>query len=359
MQPGVLEMSGSKRGARDISTGSPRAFNYRVIASDMDGTFLARDHSVPERNIQAVLECIRRGILFLPATGKSRAGAMASVGPLASLLTSNDSHGAPGVYIQGLVVYGLRGELVYQQTLPRETARELVRVQRELRFGALVAYSGDRIVCEERNTYTERLVPYHEPEPDDSHGEAWERLLERPEHEFPIHKMLFVDSVERIRELRPLVEEAVGQATPSISPSNGEFSTTTLDRTRPPLNAPSNQIGEHTSSPVSRQHLVQHTSHGRCVQACPDMLEVLPANANKGDGLRRLLEHLGIRAEEVVAIGDAENDIEMIRYAGLGIAVGNALPILKDAADVVLDVTNDDAAVAAAVERFFLIHSTT
>ncbi|KAF6003073.1 hypothetical protein F1559_003674 [Cyanidiococcus yangmingshanensis] len=345
MQPGVLEMSGSKRGARDISTGSPRAFNYRVIASDMDGTFLARDHSVPARNIQAVLECIRRGILFLPATGKSRAGAMASVGPLASLLTSNDSHGAPGVYIQGLVVYGLRGELVYQQTLPRETARELVRVQRELRFGALVAYSGDRIVCEERNTYTERLVPYHEPEPDDSHGEAWERLLERPEHEFPIHKMLFVDSVERIRELRPLVEEA--------------FSTTTLDRTRPPLNAPSNQIGEHTSSPVSRQHLVQHTSHGRCVQACPDMLEVLPANANKGDGLRRLLEHLGIRAEEVVAIGDAENDIEMIRYAGLGIAVGNALPILKDAADVVLDVTNDDAAVAAAVERFFLIHSTT
>jgi hydroxymethylpyrimidine pyrophosphatase-like HAD family hydrolase len=350
---GLEDIQRGKRTIHGSASGLPK---YRVVASDMDGTFLARDHSIPERNVQAAMECIRRGIFFLPATGKSRAGAMASIGPLATLLTSNYSHGAPGVYIQGLVVYGLHGELVYQQTLPRETAWELVRVQRELHFGTLVAYSGDRIVCERRNVYTERLVPYHEPEPDDSLGSSWERLLELSEREFPINKMLFVDSVERIRELRPFVEAAIGEKKPTVPSSNGEFGTAQSVRPGASHASVSSQADARSSLSFPGQHGVLHThQQGRCVQACPDMLEVLPVNANKGDGLRRLLEHIGIPSEQVLAIGDAENDLEMIRNAGLGVAVGNALPMLKEAADVVLEETNDEAAVAAAVERFILI----
>jgi hydroxymethylpyrimidine pyrophosphatase-like HAD family hydrolase len=345
-----------QRGLEFANGPSPKP-KIRAIASDMDGTFLARDHSAPKRNIETVLDCMQRGILFLPATGKSRAGAMASIGLLAKHLTSNGRHGAPGVYIQGLVVHGLEGELVYQRTLPRETARELVRIQRQLRFGSLVAYSGDRIICEKRNEYTELLIAYHEPAPDDSFGEVWERILARPEQELPIHKMLFVDTVERIRELRPLVEDAMGQNSGSAAISDGGYNTKMQDDTGNGAPKSMNWTPAERNPCKAVETDMRPSPRGRCVQACPEMLEVLPLDANKGNGLQRLLHHLGILPSEVLAIGDAENDIEMIRNVGLGVAVGNALPQLKKVADVVLEETNDEAAVAAALERFVLCPS--
>jgi hypothetical protein len=83
------------------------------------------------------------------------------------------------------------------------------------------------------------------------------------------------------------------------------------------------------------------------------MLEVLPPNGSKGDALRVLLDELNIPAEQVMALGDGENDIEMLQLAGIGVAVGNASPLLKAVADQVV-ASNDDDGVAEAIERFVL-----
>ncbi|EOD19504.1 hypothetical protein EMIHUDRAFT_59172, partial [Emiliania huxleyi CCMP1516] len=64
-------------------------------------------------------------------------------------------------------------------------------------------------------------------------------------------------------------------------------------------------------------------------QALDWTLEVLPARTSKAEGLRRLLEHLQINPRRVMAVGDGENDIEMMRMVGLPVAMGNAMEPLK------------------------------
>ena len=92
----------------------------------------------------------------------------------------------------------------------------------------------------------------------------------------------------------------------------------------------------------------------RLMQAnVPEMVELLPPGASKGAALRALLRDLGIDPQHVLAIGDGENDVEMIQMVGVGVAVGNAEPHLKAAANHVV-ATNDADGVAEAVERFVL-----
>ena len=83
-------------------------------------------------------------------------------------------------------------------------------------------------------------------------------------------------------------------------------------------------------------------------------LEFNAPGVNKGQALAWLARYLGIPLEKTIAIGDNENDMEMIKMAGLGIAVQNALPDVKEAADVVTTKDFSQGAVAEAIERFVL-----
>lgn len=82
-------------------------------------------------------------------------------------------------------------------------------------------------------------------------------------------------------------------------------------------------------------------------------LEINDAQASKGDGLLHLCRILGIENDQVMAFGDGDNDRSMLRYAGLGIAMGNAEPGLFREADYVTG-TNEEDGVAQAVEKFVL-----
>lgn len=79
------------------------------------------------------------------------------------------------------------------------------------------------------------------------------------------------------------------------------------------------------------------------IQSSPFFLEILPKGNSKGKALRRLCELLGIPAENSVAVGDYENDIEMIKSAGIGAAVDNATDEVKEAADIVLPRCEENA----------------
>ena len=83
-----------------------------------------------------------------------------------------------------------------------------------------------------------------------------------------------------------------------------------------------------------------------------DSIEVLNKAASKGRTLRELADKLGVPQERVMAIGDSGNDIDMVEYAGLGIAMGNAVHEVLDVADVVTS-TNDEDGVAEAIARYF------
>lgn len=87
--------------------------------------------------------------------------------------------------------------------------------------------------------------------------------------------------------------------------------------------------------------------------AIPGMLEVLPLGASKGEGVSWLLDRLGVDPAACLALGDGENDVEMLQLCGLGVAMGNAGPPALAVADAVTATNNEDG-VARAVERFVL-----
>lgn len=85
----------------------------------------------------------------------------------------------------------------------------------------------------------------------------------------------------------------------------------------------------------------------------PNLLEILPKSVDKGKGLAMLAEQLDISSDEIMALGDQENDLAMIKYAGLGVAMGNATDEVKSIAQFVTK-SNDEDGVAYAIRKFVL-----
>ena len=159
---------------------------------------------------------------------------------------------------------------------------------------AVVAYSGNRLLTPTPGPLADQFTFYHEPAP----------LTVAELHRETVNKILLVRDVPTINRLRAALERAVGE-----------------DAT--------------------------------VVQALPDMIEIVPRGASKGDGLRRVLDRLAVDPAQTLAIGDGENDIEMLQLVGLGVAMGNAGVAVKRAADAVT-ATNDADGVALALERYVL-----
>ncbi|MDO5095262.1 MAG: Cof-type HAD-IIB family hydrolase [Peptostreptococcaceae bacterium] len=83
------------------------------------------------------------------------------------------------------------------------------------------------------------------------------------------------------------------------------------------------------------------------------LIEILPLNAGKRNALKRLAESLGIKQQEVMACGDNHNDTEMVDWSGLGVAVANAVPKLKEKAQYITQAENSKG-VLEAVKKFVL-----
>jgi Cof subfamily protein (haloacid dehalogenase superfamily) len=259
----------------------------QLIATDIDGTLLNSQHQLTPRTEAALRTALARGVKVVIATGKTRASTLD--------LTSHLALRMPGVYVQGLVIYDEADNVIHQQLLDLGVLREVLDFAADTDY-ELMVYSGMRIFAQHDGPYTQRMVRYHEPHP---------HIL-NPLHSLidatPINKLQFFDTAERIRRIREQVEPLL---------------------------------------------------HGRAVLTMPnyEILEVLPVGASKGAGLAHLLAHMGIDPAHVLALGDGENDIEMLQLAGVGVAMGNAMPRLKAVADHVT-ASNDEDGVADAIAQF-------
>ena len=85
----------------------------------------------------------------------------------------------------------------------------------------------------------------------------------------------------------------------------------------------------------------------------PFFLEIMPQNIDKAYSLSKLLNIIGLTKDEMIACGDGFNDLSMIKYAGLGVAMGNAQEVVKESANYVT-ATNDENGVANVVNEFIL-----
>jgi len=284
--------------------------DVRMIASDVDGTLLTSTHDVHPRTLAAMRRAVRaiqQGSSppssslqhFCLATGKSRAGALGSLGPEISALLSQ----VPGVFIQGLYCVDATGRVLFEQKLGDVEVKELEEIAHEHGL-SVIAYDGDALYA------TASSLPKHVLEVHDKYGEPKPKVLESlGDHPNGFHKVLIMtDDVEYLeQEFRPKMEA----------------------------------LAQTYNSVVTR--------------AIPSMLELLPPGCSKALGVQKLCEALEIHPErEMLAIGDGENDVEMLQFAAVGVAMGNAVPEARQAADVVLEETNDNGGAGVAIELFGL-----
>ncbi|WP_312650832.1 Cof-type HAD-IIB family hydrolase [Proteiniclasticum sp.] len=89
----------------------------------------------------------------------------------------------------------------------------------------------------------------------------------------------------------------------------------------------------------------------RIIRTMPMYLEIMKKEVTKFNGIMAVADLFGIRDDEIMSIGDAANDLEMIVHAGVGVAMGNAQKVIKDAADYIT-LRNDEDGVAYAMNRF-------
>ncbi|KAF7830095.1 endoribonuclease YBEY, chloroplastic-like isoform X1 [Senna tora] len=271
---------------------------FSYIFCDMDGTLLNSKSQITPTTAEALREALSRGVKIVIATGKARP-AVIDILKMVDLAGKDGivSEVSPGVFLQGLLVYGRQGRQIFKSNLDPNISREACLYSLENKV-PLIAFSEGRCLTLFDHPLVHSLhTVYHEPKAEIM--PSTEHLLAAAD----IQKMLFLDTAERVAStLRPYWSEAT-------------------------------------------------KSRATVVQAVPDMLEIVPLGTSKGNGVKMLLDHLGVTAKEIMAIGDGENDIEMLELASLGIALSNGQEKTKAVADVI-GISNDEDGVADAIYRY-------
>jgi Cof subfamily protein (haloacid dehalogenase superfamily) len=261
----------------------------RLICCDIDGTLLTPDHKVTDHTRRVVLRAMSE-VTFCPCTGRGRVGAYQALGALGRRLREVQP---PGVFLNGLIVHGPGGQLLHDVALEDDVSSEVAAFVAEHDDVSLIGFSGDRSFCASRCKWTRYLAAAHDPDPEVLG--SWSSILS----EHRINKLMLMGEPEKMAQLRPLLAERLGDAASLVC-----------------------------SGP-------------------PQMLEVLPAGASKGAGVRVLLDALGVCPSRVLAIGDAENDLGMLRLAGTSVAMGNANEEVRAAAGHVSAANDADGAALA------------
>ena len=268
---------------------------YGLIVSDFDGTLVNHDGTISPKNKQAIADYMKAGGAFAISTGRMPDGIL----PRAKEL------GLKGLVscCQGSIIADIdTNEFVFEGKIPYETT--LAIVEKMERMGLHIH------VYEAWDYYCNM---------DDDALKLYERIvkskatlvLDKPLSQFVREKGL--DSYKILAMVHAKDNERV------------------------------------------MQELIAENFEGCMVTRSNEYLvEVVNANYSKGTAVEFLAKHFGVSINKTVAIGDQLNDLPMIEKAGLGIAVKNADQGLKDKAEVVAPLTNEEGAVAWAIEEFGL-----
>jgi Cof subfamily protein (haloacid dehalogenase superfamily) len=270
----------------------------RLIAVDIDGTLLNSQFRISEVDLEALRRAHEAGIEVILVTGRRHTFALPMAQQLGFDLWLISSNGA--------VTRSLKGEAFHRDLLPLETCRQLCGVMRDFRGNTVIQFDKDSkgaLVLERMDELTSSI-------------RHWlEKNLQFIEFVIPIEDALVTDPVQTMF-CGPIarMQEAL-----SCLEATGLRDQITVLRTEYPLRDLS-------------------------------IVDVLNRDCSKGHALERWARHRGIRREQVMAIGDNYNDVEMLAFAGVPFIMGNACEELR-ARGWPVTLSNDQNGVAAAIEQ--------
>lgn len=267
---------------------------YKLIAIDMDGTLLNSENYISERTRQALIAAKEKGVHVVLSTGRILKSAIyysKQLGLANPIVASNG-----GIMVDG------ESNVLFKSPLDKSSIKEAVKMADD-----------EGIYChlyDESRFYSSRKVQ----EVIEFYGETDGKLNINLElfkniddvlfsKDLNIYKLIFIDEdPEKLGKFREKISK-VENISISSSWSNN--------------------------------------------------IEAMALDVSKGETLKKLFKMLGVESEDVIAIGDSENDLSMLNIAGLSIAMGNGSDSIKEKVDYITD-TNDNDGVAKAIEKFVL-----
>ncbi len=269
---------------------------YKLIVSDIDRTLLQKDFLIPDYNIKMVQRAREKGVEFMLCTGRFFGSARPYCKYLGIDLPIISSNGAA-------VVDYYSWEPVIAHPIPVDVVCDLFNLLDELRI--------------HYHFYTDRRFYVREGLNDGDFRQKHNINLP-PEEQYEV---LEIDNPCEIAQQERVYKIA--------------------------CRCPSEEEDQRFRRGFCGNDKISITSSFTYVY------EIQAAGVNKGASLAEYAAMRGIRPEEILAIGDNHNDIEMIRWAGTGVAVGNALDILKEEADYITD-NAEDGGVGKVIAKFIL-----
>ncbi len=261
----------------------------KLLALDLDGTLVADLHTIPARTQAAIKAATARGVYVIIATGREYAVTQKFV-HLLGLTT-------PVICYQGAVIYDPQtGEAIASESLTLPLAYQLIDLARAQNLALSLYFNG--------KAYTE--------------------------HSTPQSRTIYSDTGAILVEVSDLKQAL----------------------TDPPLKGLIVHPPEEGATIVKRVQTVLG-DRLRAIRSLDILIEVTAPNVSKGYALATLADYYDISQSEVMAIGDQDNDIEMIAWAGLGVAMGNASTGAKVVADYIAPPVSEEGA-AWAIEYFIL-----
>ena len=263
---------------------------YRLLASDFDDTLLRSDGTISEHTKQVIRDFEARGGVFFIDTGRM----------MPSILKEMKRVGFEGIvvgYAGALILDTRSGEILHESLIPCEAAVEIAAELEALGL-QLQAYVGEELLVNRVNEYTA----------------AYEKACDVTARELgvPVSEYLKKNGISPYKVLAFAEPDLVKKEVAHIN--------------------------------------AEHPELYACYSK-PYFIEVMRRGTNKARAIQIVADKFGILVDETIAVGDSNNDVPMIAFAGLGAAVANAGSEAKEAADVITD-SNDEEGVAHLIEKY-------
>ncbi len=267
--------------------------NRKMLVLDIDGTLTNSHKEVTAQTLQKIIDCQKAGHVVVVASGRPTPG----IADIADTLCLADYDGYVLSFNGAMITHYGTGEVIYRKNLDHKLIADLYRYSLLNDLG-MMTYDDTSII-----TGT-RIDSYME--------------LESRENKIPI------------RQVENFVEYVNFPVCKCL------------------LTKDENEASSHENKLQA-----MHQAHASVYRSEPFFIEVMAKGIDKAASLDKLRSMLHIEQKDIIACGDGFNDVSMVRYAGVGVAMENAQQVVKDVADYITR-SNDEDGIANVIDKFIL-----
>ncbi|KEI97051.1 HAD family hydrolase [Clostridium botulinum A2B7 92] len=273
--------------------------NYELIALDMDGTLLNDEKKITEKTLSYIKEAKEKGVKVVISSGRVPGGL--------KFYEKTIAKEEPMICANGALILNDKKETIYNEGINKNTLLNIIDLLRKYK-NTYYHFYHDNIMCTEEFDYsTKKFYEFN-------------KNIER---KYRIEIRIITDSKKYIKHRSSEITKIV-----------------VVDNDLEYLNKIQKEIEDNLKVSVTKSHISN--------------IEICNFGISKGIALEKLANYYNIPIEKCIAVGNDENDISMIKKAGLGVFMKNTREELKKYADYVTYMDNNNDGIAEVIEKFIL-----